>query len=251
MGQGSLFGAAEVRGFGTPDLHVATVARDVANDLIVRHHYSHRITSSSTVHLGVYSDGNLSGILQFGWPMNPASGPKIVSGTVPGGFLELNRMWLDDALPPNTASRVLSYAMRYLKRASKSTRWVQSFADERCQGRLGVVYQAANFVYCGEHVATFWQIDGDWFHNSMMTRDPSLSPRAAYCQANRDRATPHHLRQFRYLYFLAPSDRKRLLLPSLPYPKPAVEVSDGDTPCDQQGGAGSIPAHRSTIGATP
>lgn len=244
-GQGSLFGADDVRGFGTDRVRVETINRDVANGLIVQHHYSRRYTQSSTIHLGVIVEGRTMGVLQYGWPMNPASGPKIVAGTRPGQFLELNRMWLHDDLPRNTASTVLSYSVKFLRRFDRSVRWIQSFADERCQGRLGVVYQAANFIYCGEHIATFWDIDGEWFHNSLMTRDPSLTPRAAYAQANKHRATPHELRQFRYLFFLAHSDRKRLLLPVLPYPKPAVEVSDGETPGDQPGGVGSIPTHRS------
>lgn len=248
VSQGSLFGAAEVRGFGTDGLRVELIDPDLANSLIRQNHYSRRV-ATSTVHLGVIADGKVLGVLQYGWPMNPHSGANVVAGTEPGQFIELNRMWLHDDLPRNTASTVLSYSLKFLRRHDRNVRWVQSFADERCQGRLGVVYQAANFIYCGEHTATFWELDGEWFHNSLMTRDPdvgrSKSKRAGHLQRNRGRAIGHDLRQFRYLYFLAPSDRKRLVLPVRPYPKPAVEVSDGDTPGDQPGEAGSIPAHRS------
>lgn len=222
--QSSMFGEREVIGFGCGSFQVKEVDRIIANELIKRHHYSGVTYAGSYIHLGVFSGGKRLGILQFGAAMNPASQASVVAGTEQDEYLELNRMWLDDSLPRNSESRAMSFALSFIKRKFPKVAWVQSFADERC-GRHGVVYQACNFIYCGEHTSTFWEIDGEMYHNSLMTRDPSLTPKARLVQDAKDRATPHKLRQFRYLYFLKRKFRPRLLLPVKPYPKHASEVS--------------------------
>ena len=97
-------------------------------------------------------------------------------------------------------------------------RWIQSFADERC-GKNGIVYQAANFGYYGEHSATFWTLGSEIYHNSLMTRNPKLSKAAARLQENKDKATASELRQFRYIYFIHKSAVNDCLLERQDYPK--------------------------------
>lgn len=90
-----------------------------------------------------------------------------------------------------------------------------------------------------------WVIDGQWFHNSMMTRDPSQTPAARFAQENRERAKPHNLRQFRYIKFLKPKFRRDLALPVLPYPKPHAVGVEETTPANQSGSVGAMPTRRS------
>lgn len=221
-----LFGTPRVVGVGRGDMTVTETTRDHANAVIVANHYSRKFYNNSTAHLSIAIDGQECGVMQFGQAMNPASGGSVVAGTTIDEYLELNRMWLSDAAPRNSESRALSLAVTYLRHARPSVGWVQSFADERC-GRLGVVYQAAGFGYYGEHTATFWEVGGVLYHNSVMTRDPSLTAMAGPIQQARaeGRAVRHEFRQFRYLRFLRPAFRGRCLLTARPFPKPAVEVS--------------------------
>ena len=135
----SLLGGAEVVGFGTDRFHVREIPRPLADDLIVANHYSGKVVKNSRVHLGVIAEGALMGVLQLGYALNAHQVCHVVANTTLTGYLELNRMWLDDALPRNSESRAFSYAVRYLRRRLPAFRWIQSFADERC-GRLGVVY---------------------------------------------------------------------------------------------------------------
>lgn len=127
-------------------------------------------------------------------------------------------MWLDDVCPRNTESQAISYAVKYVRRACPTVAWIQSFADERCGG-LGVVYQASNFIYCGSHLATFWHLDGAWYHDMLLTAHRKGGQRGEYLRLHRDRATRHQFRQFRYVLFLKPSWRKRLRLTVQDYPK--------------------------------
>ena len=57
--------------------------------------------------------------------------------------LELNRLWVDDVLPPNTESWFVSRALKLLP-----ARIVVSYADP-AHGHYGYIYRALNFNYSG------------------------------------------------------------------------------------------------------
>nr|AGU09919.1 hypothetical protein [uncultured organism] len=211
----------EVVGFGNGAFAIGLIDRKLANATIEANHYSRRIYRGSTLHLGVFIGGSMVGVLQYGFAMNPASAGSVVTGTLMSEYLELNRMWLDDAAPRNSESKALAFSIRLIRRARPSVKWIQSFADERC-GLFGTVYQAAGFTYHGEHKGIFWEIDGEFYHNTLMTAGGrrAESPRAAFALANKHRATRHELRQFRYLRFLKPRFAKGCRHPVRPFPKP-------------------------------
>jgi hypothetical protein len=214
-----------IAGFGDRWFYVAAIPSKDARDVIMRRHYSGSIVNNSYVHLGVFIDGAQVGVLQFGYALNPARAGKVVAGTGSRDYLELNRMWLDDAAPRNSESRALAFAIRYVRAVMPQVRWIQSFADERC-GRWGVVYQAANFAFVGAHRATFWQLDGGWYHDMLLSAHKKGGGRGVYLRANIDRATRHTFRQFRYVYFIHPGARRHLRLAVQPYPKPEQFAAD-------------------------
>lgn len=216
--QQTLFGAREIIGFGSDDFHVKEIERKLANDLIVKNHYSKKFYNATYIHLGVFICGELLGVLQYGYAMNPASCGSVVEGTKMDEYLELNRMWLDDKAKRNSETKAISYSLRYIRSKFPKIKWIQSFADERC-GCFGIVYQAASFSFYGEHVSTFWTVDGEVYHNSLMTRDPKLSKSAKFLQDNKERATSEELRQFRYIKFIDKRWKKKCLLKEQPYPK--------------------------------
>lgn len=227
----SLFGGIpETIGFGTSAFCVQLIDCAMARSIIRLNHYSHSVVANSDTHLGVFMDEALCGVLQFGPAMNPASGGSIVEGATVETYRELNRMWLDDSAPRNSESRAISYAVKLLRRIRPSVNWIQSFADERC-GRLGVVYQASNFLFCGSHESVFWELDGEWYHNICMTvRGEALEGRkdAKHLQRHKDRAIRHTFTQYRYILPLHRSVLKRLKLQVLPYPKPEQDLRSSE-----------------------
>jgi adenine modification enzyme len=230
--QMALFGEPFCIGFGDFDFRVEEIHRDMANAIIQRNHYSKKFYNASYIHLGIYIKEELRGVLQFGYAMNPASQEGVVSGTKINEYLELNRMWIDDFAARNSESRAMSHAIKFIRKKHPKIKWIQSFADERCN-LFGVVYQACNFVFCGEHQGRFWELDGEFFHDSILTDGKkSLTPKGSKLRANKDRAICHDLRQFRYLYFMAPRFAKGLKLKVFPYPKPdyAARLSDAPLP---------------------
>jgi hypothetical protein len=231
-----LFGQRPVQGYRRGAIVVRPVEKNWADDWVRREHYSKTVVWSSNIHLAAfldndnYDDGVPIGVLQFGPAMNPASGAKIVAGTEPDQWLELNRMVLDDfAKPEHAASQSIAAAVRLVRLWRPRLSWIQAFADERC-GKLGAVYQAASFLYCGHHSTTFYELDGEFYHQSIKGRPPvdsrgwGCGPRISYFNENVERAVPHTFRQFRYIKPLAKWVRKNLRIEVLPYPKPNMEA---------------------------
>lgn len=167
-------------------------------------------------------NNEMVGVLQFGYAMNPASQESVVKDTKIDEYLELNRMWLDDKAPRNSESKAISYAIKYIKRKYEGKiKWIQSFADERCN-RFGVVYQACSFLYYGEHKQTFWELNGVVYHNIQMTVSKGTkryTDEVEYLQTHKDQAKKLELRQFRYLFFIDKRWRNKCCLKELPYPK--------------------------------
>jgi hypothetical protein len=214
----SMFGAKEIIGFGNKEFCIKEIDRNKANAIIVKNHYSKKFYNATYIHLGVFMNDAIVGVLQFGYAMNPASAGSVVKDTEMNQYLELNRMWLDDIAPRNSESMAISYSIRYIRSKIKTIKWIQSFADERCGG-FGIVYQGANFNYYGEHTSTFWELDDEVYHNSMMTSRKAGGKKYDLLQANKERCTSHTLRQFRYIYWIDQKWKSKVLLKQKPYPK--------------------------------
>lgn len=116
-----------------------------ANAFVKAHHYSGKVAQNSQLHLGVFLDERLHGVMQFGPSLDKRKIQGLVSGTQWHEFLELNRMAFDEVLPRNSESRALSIAWRLLKKHAPQVKWVISFADGTQCGD-GTIYRAAGFV---------------------------------------------------------------------------------------------------------
>lgn len=239
---GYIYGSNAVAGFGCRAFYVAAIPSRIARQIIVERHYSRRVVNNSYVHLGVFVGGEMLGVLQFGYMLNPRRMQKIVAGTAVDEYLELNRMWLDDKAARNSESRALSYAVSYIRRACPKVKWIQSFADERCG--VGVVYQASGFIYIGHHWTEFYELDGEIYHEMLLTAHRKGGSRGVHLRANLHRAKRRRLRQFRYIRFLKPRARKYLKLPVQPFPKPCA-ASRRDAPPSRRREPGSTPGGRS------
>jgi len=221
----SMFGSKEILGFGSTDFYVKEIERDLANKVIIANHYSKKVFNNSYIHLGCFINGEMLGVLQFGHLLNNLSVSTLVEGTKAGEALELNRMWFDDKAERNTESKALSYCIKYIRSKFKTMQWIQSFADQRCGG-FGIVYQSANFSYYGEHTSDFYEIDGEFFHQIMLTnngRSASRSAKANRLKATKDEAIKHTFRQFRYIYFINRKMKDKCTLKEHPYPKHYAE----------------------------
>ena len=215
-----MFGHKDIIGYGTDDFYVKEIDRDLARETIIKNHYSKKCYNGTYVNLGVFIKGKFLGVLQYGYAMNPASGGSLVTGTEMNQYLELNRMWIADDVGEYPESKAISYSIKYIKGKLKTIKWIQSFADERCGG-LGIVYQACSFRFYGEHTSSFWELDGETFHNSIKTSEKAGKRGFNLLNdpKNKDRVVQHTLRQFRYIKFLDKSWIKKCTKKEKPYLK--------------------------------
>lgn len=111
------------------ELKVKVLPRPIANKFVKANHYSGRVVNNSSVHLGVYYDGQLHGVMQFGPSFDKRKIQGLVQGTGWNEFIELNRLAFDDFLPKNSESRAIAIALRMFKKNTPHIKWVVSFAD--------------------------------------------------------------------------------------------------------------------------
>ena len=218
--QQAMFGSKEIIGFGSDDFYIKEIPKQISKELIIKHHYSKKVCNDATthIHLGCFINGELLGVLQYGYAMNPQSMASVVLNTKLNEYKELNRMWFDDRAERNTESKAISYSIRYIRSKYKTVKWIQSFADERCGG-LGIVYQAANFKFYGEHTNVMWEFENEIFHNSIVTNNARGKKKELESKNWKDTATQFTFRQFRYIYFINQRCIKDCLLNEMPYPK--------------------------------
>lgn len=219
--QESIWGDKTILGFGEKEFYIKEIDRNLANKIIKKNHYSKKFYNATYIHLGLFINDNLNGVLQYGYAMNPASCSSVVKNTKQKEYLELNRMWIADNVGQYPESRAISCSIKYIKRKYPKIKWIQSFADERCGG-FGIVYQACSFSYYGEHSSDFWELEGKVYHNIQMTvsKDSKrYAGEAKYLQENKQKAKKMNLRQFRYIKFLDKREKKKCLLIEKPYPK--------------------------------
>lgn len=218
------------------DLHVAPVDYDVAKKMTVENHYSKTWNGSfGAENYGIFHGDTLLGVAVYGRPKNPASARRVAS-VDPMQVIELNRLWIDDVLGTNTETWMLGQTFRLLREAGYQV--VQSFAD----GRLGVgtIYQAANFTYHGYHETIFFEdvTDGTVYHPTSFSNTSVVGPfiHRNLLLTEPGRLNAFSVRTYRYLYPLTKYGRRRILLPSRPYPKERAGMRPVDdyTPPPQQ-----------------
>lgn len=130
------------------DILVKPIKSADAIAFVKAHHYSGKVAQNSQLHLGVFLDERLHGVMQFGPSLDKRKIQGLVEGTKWHEFLELNRMAFDDVLPRNSESRALSIAFRMIRKNAPQVKWIVSFADGTQCGD-GTIYRAAGFVLTG------------------------------------------------------------------------------------------------------
>lgn len=113
-----------------------------ARQALVAKHYLKRLPPISHTFTAWTDEGDLFAVVTFGVP--PSRHLQISAcPSRPDLVLELNRMWIDDKMPRNTASALLAQVFGKLP-----ARIIVSYADTAA-GHDGYVYRACNFFYAG------------------------------------------------------------------------------------------------------
>ena len=99
---------------------------------------------------GIFWDGNCGGVVVYGSTVNNTQFAKsICELKYSDSLMQLQRGACVHWAHPHAASRLIGYSLRQEER--RGTRIVIAFSDPEA-GEIGTVYQATNWLYCGETV---------------------------------------------------------------------------------------------------
>jgi hypothetical protein len=195
------------------DIFVAPIKASDANALVKRIHYSGKVVPNSQLHLGVFLNDKLEGVMQFGASINKKGTINIVKDTPWNGFIELNRMAFSDKLPRNSESRAMAIAFKIIKKNYPHIEWIVSFADGTQCGD-GTIYRAAGFVLTDIRVS-------DALRKNPVTGEVVHVIQAHHLKISKEFRTWEALKgfQLRYVYFINKEAQNRLAVPIIPFTK--------------------------------
>jgi hypothetical protein len=229
----------------SPELKLAWCSYDAALYAVQHWHYSRSLPSSKTARIGVWESSKFVGAIVFAWGANLRLAGEF--GLKMTECAELCRVALAKHQTP--VSRIVTIALKMLKRTMPGIRLVVSYADPE-HGHLGRIYQAMGWIYVGESKGPGgMMLRGKPTHRRTINSKFGTSS-VAWLQrhVDRDAKIIKTLPKFKYLLPLDAEMKTVVEKLRKPYPKRAASV-DSDTPTDQAGEGGARPtaALQSTI----
>ena len=192
-------------------------------------HYSPIMPKLTKIRLGYYKDKTLVGVMTFGWGTRPLHTiKKLFPQLTTKDYYEIGKMAMDDIMPRNSESKMISLAIKWLKQNSDIS-YLYTWADGMV-GKVGYVYQASNFLYGGFiETDTYITNSGERIHPRTIggliknETNAKVGARPTPSQCIEHDFTRVKGYQFRYIYPLNKKSRKQLQKStvnwSLDYPK--------------------------------
>lgn len=212
---------------------IREITKEQALGLIRRYHYSNTLPKINKHFLGFHLDGELVGTVTLGWGTRPLHTiRRIFPSLGTEDYLEIGRMAMTDEMGRNSETQMLSQLARWMKANTPEVKVLFTWADGMV-GKVGYVYQAANFVYAGYSGGEMYMKDGVKLHVRQMksflvpegVKDERITVRPTLEQMCEYGIRHYRGKQYRYLYFLCDKREKRRLLKeclldlTLPHPK--------------------------------
>ena len=198
-------------------IQVKPVPFGTAKAIIEENHYLHSMPGGTCLAFGAFVGPSLLGALILG--RGPRNAATLVAGAEGGDCLTLTRLWLSDDLPRNSESRTIAVVLRSLRQHT-SIKFLLSYADPS-QGHVGTIYQATGWLYTGlSSVMPLYDLGDGVARHSRSVGHSFGSHSVAHFQRHgvAVKLIPQAAKH-RYVCFVDPAWRERLLVPVLPYPK--------------------------------
>ena len=198
--------------------YIEAIPYKTAMEIVVKQHYLHRKGPCSFA-FGLFCNqsNRILGVVTYGTPSSAPLRRGICGEDESNNVIELTRLWIEDGTPKNTESYLIANT---IKKINKQI--VVSYADT-AQNHIGVVYQAANWLYTGLSAKrTNWTVDGmDKHCQTIADKYDAVEIRNKY--GDKFTLTPRS-RKHRYVYLNCKGKRKKQLMQKLkyqvqPYPK--------------------------------
>lgn len=208
-----------------PELKITWATYDAAKYACTHWHYSKCLPACDLIKIAVYEDNIFKGVVIFS--RGAAKDLLKPYGLTQIQGCELTRIALTNH--KTEVSRIVSIALKFLKKHCPGLRLVISFADPT-KNHHGGIYQAGNWIYTGMSPDTrkYFQ-NGKWKHCRTAGNNQSVKGLLS-------KVTPG---KHRYLMPLDDEMKKQIEPLRNPYPKRMTKANSGDQP--ESGGA--IPTH--------
>jgi hypothetical protein len=218
------------------DLKIDWATHDAARYACERWHYSQTLPVGKMSKIGAWENGKFVGVVIFAWGMNKDLGSPY--GLRMGQCAELVRVALTKH--ESAVSKILSIAIKFLKKQSPGLRLLVSFADPS-EGHHGGIYQASGWQYAGISPQTVeWILNGKRLNRRAYTGQQFGGGKASVAGIPKGAIKRRVPGKHRYLMPLDSEMRTKILPLSRPYPKRAGSDTK-DTPGFHPGEGGSTP----------
>lgn len=202
-----------------PQLKIDWATHEAAKYACENWHYSKCLPIGKLVKVGAWENGKFIGVVLFGRGANKSLGEPY--GCDQTESCELVRIALTSHSAP--VSKVMSLALKWLKKSNQKIRLVVSFADTEV-GHHGGIYQATNWVYDGlTNAADEYLYKGKRWHGRAFRK--SHGSHLGY--VDKGLKIVKGAQKHRYLMPLDAEMRERILPLSKPYPKRVKEQASG------------------------
>ena len=222
-------------------LKIDWASHESAKYACINWHYSKSVPVPPLVKVGVWENNKFIGVVIFS--RGASSNLLKPYGLTTTEGCELTRIALNVHKTP--VSRIMSIAIKFLKKNSPNLKLIISFADPS-EGHHGGVYQATNWIYSGRSASSFKYLDknGEEWHSRQ------VSEKGFNIQQGAIRKTPKPSEckkipcagKHRYLMPLTDDMKTKVSKLAKPYPKRASskdnvatsfqEVEGGEIPTD-------------------
>jgi hypothetical protein len=225
-------------------LKIDWASHDAATHAVMNWHYSKAMPSGKLVKVGAWEDGKFVGVVLFGRGATHSIGSPY--GVDQTEACELVRVALKSH--QSQTSKIVSIAIKYMKRANPGMRIIISYADSG-MNHHGGIYQAMNWIYAGPI-----------YHQGFILNGRAIHPRTINAKYGteaidwlRKNVDPNAKRvemeaKHKYLMPLDDAMRNQILPLAKPYPKRTSHTHAPEASSDAaelqsaEGGAAPTPA---------
>lgn len=184
------------------DIIIKPIKSSIANDFVIKNHYSGKKVNNSKLHFGCFLGGALHGVLSYGESIDKKRMLQLVKNTGWNQYLELNRMVFDDYLPKNSESRCIGITLRIIKKNYPHIKWIVSFADA-CQCGDGTIYRASGFKLIGiKKNTSLLKFKGRVISTKTLNNPNNKTRGMGACDVKRLGAVPIVGYQIKYIYLI-------------------------------------------------
>lgn len=206
-----------------PKLLIDWASHEAAKYACENWHYSKCLSAGKSVKVGVWENDKFIGVVVFGLGATPnLSKSYNLSMTE---CCELTRVALSKHMTP--VSKIVSIAIRFLKKTNPGLRLIVSFADYSGQNHVGTIYQAGNWIYSGSAKLDQWMINNKMIHpRSVVAKYGTQAEKFIKEKVDKNAKKIWGIKH-RYLMPLDVETSKKIESLRKPYPKRASSVESG------------------------